>query len=454
MALVEQAVFTSAETDRSAGYQVVASSPGVSEADARQLAVWGPSHDSLLELGPDAVSINFHALPSGAYCVSRTTSAGWEYSGRGGLRVYTQCLIVSTEVLARFANNPFALTRAAVASGAMQVLERVPRRLEPLSLVGGAAPVDQTLLARLAVNPGPQRMAALVQAALDATRLAVAGTPSAGDLIAGLLSCLPPPCRPAFSFCTGLKFSSRRPFRLVALSGDSAEKRWVAHQNNITVLDLSEGMPLATGPIDGWARLITRVLASGRIAFLAAQLSKRRFDLTPADLPALGLQLLEDLDASAFRTEEAPARARVEKENSADGPSYDSAARPVAPGRAHAAHCQFARSMDAAAAAKLAAVAPSQALEAASPEILEKLEHLDDVVYEALSGQQTALEELQTLWPAVLAELGDDLVAESREQYLRYALAISEQCVAADGVRDPARAVQALDVLCLLFNEP
>ena len=33
MALIEQAVFTSAETERSAGYQVVATSPGVSEAD-------------------------------------------------------------------------------------------------------------------------------------------------------------------------------------------------------------------------------------------------------------------------------------------------------------------------------------------------------------------------------------------------------------------------------------
>jgi len=403
-----------------------------------------------------------------------------EYSGRGGLRVYTQCLIVPPDVLARFANSPFALMRAAVASGVMQVFERVPRRLEPLSLVGGAAPVDQTLLARLAVNPGAQRMAALTQAALDATRLAVAGTPSAGDLIAGLLSCLPPPCRPAFSFCTGLKFSSRRPFRLVGLSGDSAEKRWVAHQRNVTVLDLSEGVPLATGPIDGWARLITRVLASGRIAFLAAQLSKRRFDLTPADLPALGLQLLEELDASAFAAgdcpdfraagdcpnfraakmglspsecEKRPSRARVEKEDNADGPSFDPGVYPLAPGRAHAAHLQFVHSTDAATAAKLAAVAPSQSLEAASPEILEKLEHLDDVVYEALCGQETALRELQTLWPAVLADLGEDFLAESREQYLRYALAISEQCVSADGIRDPARAVQALDVLCLLFND-
>ena len=64
MAYVEQAIFTSAETGRSAGYQLVARSPGVAEADARELAVWCPSHDSLLELG-EPLSVNFHPLQIG-----------------------------------------------------------------------------------------------------------------------------------------------------------------------------------------------------------------------------------------------------------------------------------------------------------------------------------------------------------------------------------------------------
>ena len=72
---IEQAIFTSAETERAAGYQVVAQSAGVCEADARELAVWGPSHDSMLEFDSDATNINFHPLPSGAYCVSRTAPA-------------------------------------------------------------------------------------------------------------------------------------------------------------------------------------------------------------------------------------------------------------------------------------------------------------------------------------------------------------------------------------------
>ena len=49
--------------------------------------------------------------------------------------------------------------------------------------------------------------------------------------------------------------------------------------------------------------------------------------------------------------------------------------------------------------------------------------------------------------------LGPQLVAESREQYLRYALSIWETCVDAQGVHDARRSLQALDVLCVLFDE-
>src|SRR5690554_4688658 len=99
--LIEQAVFTSARTDRAEGYQLVARSPGVVEEDAREISVWCPSHDSLFEDGADAVSVNFFHLPSGAYCISKSEPAGAEYSGRRGAQVYTQCLVVSPEVLSR-----------------------------------------------------------------------------------------------------------------------------------------------------------------------------------------------------------------------------------------------------------------------------------------------------------------------------------------------------------------
>ena len=78
---VEQAIFTSVETDRQSGCQVVASSPGVCNADVCELAIWKPSRDSMHDTGADAESFNFHPLPSGAYCLSHTTATGWEHGG-------------------------------------------------------------------------------------------------------------------------------------------------------------------------------------------------------------------------------------------------------------------------------------------------------------------------------------------------------------------------------------
>ncbi len=306
MPTVEQALFSVTETDRAAGYRVVAQSRGVCDADARELAVWGPSHDSMLDLCPESESFNFHPLPSGAYCISRTRPIRQGHDS-AGLRVSTQCLIARPETLARFGNNPFALIRAASAEKAWHDGASGGSTLEPLTLTGGAVPVDQSLLGELTGDPGPENMAALVQAARESVCLAIGGTPSPRQLIAGLFSCLPPECRLEISFSTGLKFSPRRPFRIVALSGDAAERQWVANYSNVMVLDVRAGQSPPSMPIDGWARWIQRAMAAGRIDFLASQVSKRRFHLTWDDLPALGLQLLEELDDSELSDFQKPA---------------------------------------------------------------------------------------------------------------------------------------------------
>jgi len=446
MALIEQAVFTSAETDRAAGYQLVAASAGLSEADARELAVWGPSHASLLNSGPESVSFNFHPLPSGAYCVSRTTPAGFEYSGRGAARVYTQCLIVPADVLGRFANNPFAVLRAASAAGFLEVHQRVPDRLEPLRLVGRAAVVDSVLLTQLASNPGPDRLAALVKAALSSESLATAGDLATEHLVAGLINCLPPECRTEFSFSTGLKYSSRRPFRIVALPGDKREHRSMHQRYNLTLLDLAESLPPEFAPIDGWARFIREVLASGRTSFLATQFSKRRFELACEDLPALGLQLLEGLDISSLPAE--PELLADKKQEGPDsGPDWWSGIQ-----RAHAAHRRFEGSGPSTD-AKDHPAAPSESPDPDSPETLEKLELLDDLVFEAIGGEPSAMKQLRASWSQLRAELGAELLEETREQYLRHALSIWEGYRDCDGLRDPTKAMQALDVLCVLFDE-
>jgi len=481
MDLIEQAIFTSAETDHGNGYHVVSASPGVVGADLRELAVWGPSHDALLESGPHAASIGFHPLPSGASCVSRTTPSGWEYSGRG-VRVYTQCLIVPPDVLARFANNPFALLKAATAHGSLRQYETVPRGLEPFGLPGRASAVDAALLGRLCINPGPLWLASLVQAALDSVTIALAGGPPAEQVVAGLLNCLPAECRTEFSFSTGLKFSSRRPFRVVAMSGHPEEQRRVERLYNVALLRLGEEPPAEFAPVEGWSRLIHRLLKSGRISLLAKQLSRPHPEFSPRDLPLLGLQLLEEIDASSldhgavegepaigqeFPTGAESAGAPVRR--GIEPPDALSPAPPIASGgqeplpepasprgdrrSAHAPHPRFRKTAPSPPAAAGRPTAPSKQLDLGNHALLEKLERLDDLVFEAISGSEAAAQELKTLWPEIRRELGEPLLAESREHYLRYALAVWSQLGRADGTRDPVRAAQSLEVLCLLFDE-
>jgi len=481
MISIEQAVFTSAQTDRSAGYQVVATSPGVCEADIRELTVWGPSHDAMIGSATGATSVNFHPLPSGAYCVSRTTPAGSEYSGRRGARIYTQCLVVSPEALGRFANNPFALLKAVSAGGSLRAYDTVPKRLDRLRLVGRANVVDESLLGQLCRDPGPRWMGAVVQAALDSPAVGIAGRVPAERIIAGLINCMPPECRTEFSFSTGLKLSSRRPFRVVALPAETDEQRRANRLYNLSVLNLADEPPSEFTPSESWARLVERVLKSSQVSFLGRHLSEDHDDCSLQNLSAFGLQLLEELDTSLLlqgtsgsesKTDQTPTFA-LGKPRWTNDTGNRGRARPKTtspkrfpgesddPGgsneyrRGHEPHKQFQGSSSPST-PECQLTAPSKALCSDSPRMREKLRQMDDLVYQAMSGSSDSVDELRAFWPRLRTELGEEMIAESREQYLRYALKIWEEGAGhphPDNPRQSARAVQALDVICVIFDE-
>ncbi|MGD9722299.1 MAG: hypothetical protein AB7O59_11340 [Pirellulales bacterium] len=448
--LIEQAIFTSADTNRAAGYQLISRSPGLSEADARELAVWGPAHDSLLERsGELPASTNFHRLASGAYAVSRTTAAGAEYSGRGGPLVYTQFLVLPGEVLAKFANDPFAVLRAATASGAMVVYEQIPESLEPVQLGGRAPAVDTALLAQLAHRPGPTALATLLQAALSSDQLAVAANTPIESLFAGLLCLLPVECRPEFSFSTGLKFSPSRPFRLSGLPADSGAWRAIG-RHGVTLLDLDGIEPTDTLSWEGWAGCVAEILAGGRISVLATQLERRRPQLTCAALSSVADELHAALHppvleaVAAELDDDPPPVAMDEHGTSAEGHAMRQ--------RADAAHLRFAATLENAHVPQSAIEHLVETLAQQPAEVLEMLERVDDLVFTAIGGDQQALEQLQVLWPLVASEVDHDVVEQSREQYLRCALSIWSDCINAE-LRRPERAVSAIDVLCVLFDE-
>jgi hypothetical protein len=458
MNLAEQAVFTSAETSRTAGYQLVAKSEGLSEEEARALSTWGPSHGSLLKCERRTPSINFHPLPGGNYCVSRTTASGNEYSGRG-IRIYTQCLIVAPEILRQFANNAFAVMRAASASGLLKQYEKVPATLAPVPLVGRAPAVDPSLFSRARREFGNAGIARLVESALACSTMAVAGTSSADLAIAVLLNCLPPQLRPEFSFSTGLRASARRPYRVLSLGDDAEERRRTRQIDGLTLIDLADKSASQFAPTGSWARAIYQIVEAGRSSLLTRWFENHSSQLTLAQLSSLGLDLLDELNRNTIPTATAGFPSQAEPHGAEDEisnlaseeSSQASSSSPAQPTRqlAHAAHARFTGSS----AAEKREPGPSGTLACEHPQVVASLEALDDLVFAAIKGDNSSLVRLQSAWPQIKAELGEELLGQSREQYLRYALHVWDQCVEDSGFRPTDRAVNALEVLCLLFDE-
>ncbi|MBX3413127.1 MAG: hypothetical protein KF708_10600 [Pirellulales bacterium] len=466
--LIEQAVFTSAQTDWSSGYRLVSTSPGVRDVDAQELSNWGPSHDSLWEEGADASSVNFHRLPSGAYCVSRTTPAGAEYSGRRGPQIYTQCLLVNPELLARFSNNPFALLRAVIAQGSLRVHNPVPARLTPIRLVGRAAPFDQALVGQLADDPGSTWLSTLVQALVEEPRLGLMVGNNGQRVVQGLIHCLPTECRAEFSFSTGLRYSPRRPFRLICLPPAKAEARRLERRYDLRVLDLSGDPPREFEARDGWACFVDAALERRKMAWFGGQLAQPRPELDLEGLNSLGRRLMAQMSGASG--DDADEQGRPAGDSSSSGRTFGSRSRdeqgivsiPLPTNheaddeessggrRADGAHRRFEGT--AAATLRMWENLPAEVLGAAHPDIQHELETLDDTVFEAIAGNPAALMALRQLWPALLQKLGAHGVGESREQYLRHALNVWRQCIDGEEIRDPRRAIRALDVLGILYE--
>lgn len=288
---VDHAVFTSVKGNRLDGYQIARATAGVTGAETRELAQWGPAHDSLLS--PSVASVNFHTLSSGRLCVSRTFAAEAEYSGRGGARIETQFFLVCGEDFARFSNNPFRVLEAATAIGC--ATHQDPPR--PLQLMGRASPLDRTLLAELLRDPGPSALCQLLDAVLRYPTVGVAWRGPLGRLFAGLVNLLPVGCRADLSFSSGLRYSARRVFRLLALPDDVAVQKRVEKAANLKVIDLDRPLSGAA-PLGGWASVVRESLVSGRLADLGRLIDPQFSDRQPCGLAELAVDSLSLLETA------------------------------------------------------------------------------------------------------------------------------------------------------------
>jgi hypothetical protein len=251
---LEQAIFTSVKSSRLDGYQLAARSDGVSDELAKELTTWGPAHDSLWDTRRDARSVNFHHLSSGEYCLSVTTLAGEEYSGRGGGRVYTQMFVLPAEALARFAQDPFLVLRALAAAGRLVIHDEVPETLSTVPLLGRSDQPGSAHSNQVIEEVGQKIFGDLVDAVASSPSVAVLTSGHVERLFQALLHAFTPQERLAISFTTGLKGSPRRPFKLFVLPNDPAVVRQSQRVNGAKVIDLIGEDTRASGRVAAAAR--------------------------------------------------------------------------------------------------------------------------------------------------------------------------------------------------------
>lgn len=462
MITLKQAVYTSVAIDGTIDYRLAGCSEGVASEDAEFLSWWGPGSDTLLDMDSDALSYNYFSLPSGSLCVARSTAGHKRAAGDAGQAVYTQFLIVAKKDFRHFGDNPFSLIRQALACGVLETTDRIRTRLPDLSIPECPVTVDQRLLARLSESIGPRNLAIVIHQALQNSRLIVASNEPPAAIVSGIFSCLPIGVRHDFSFTTGLKYSSRRPMRLVAIGNDETERLRVRESNRSALLDLTEIGSSHNELVDGWARWIQTALSTGRIGFLAREIHRQRETISSDELFALGLQLLEDVESLSLDSCDDSSVVEFAVDSSEESPSDDDSVeqfdnsssvaedfssmdRPI--GTADSLVGMEVES------GEVSAIPQDESAANQSPEVVEMLERLDDMVYDAMAGSTEAAEDLAIWWPEVLDRLGEKLVSESREHYLDHAMKVWRRCISDQKTRDPARAAIVLDVLCTLFDE-
>lgn len=243
---LEQAIFTSVRSERLDGYQLAARSGGVSDDLAKELTSWGPAHDSLWLNQPGASSVNFHRLADDHFCVSQTTLAGAEYSGRGGGRVYTQMVVIPRDGMIKFGSDPFLVLRAIVASGRMMVYDTVPRELTTIPLIGRAGDGPPNWMPELVEKAGVESISELAEAATGSDPVTVITDLPVERLFQTLFYQLQPQQRLEIAFTTGLKPSSRRAFKLSIVPDDPSLVRQSQRMHHGQVIEILTADPHGT----------------------------------------------------------------------------------------------------------------------------------------------------------------------------------------------------------------
>ena len=228
------ATYTSVQNRRLSGYQLLNVSDGIDDKVSISLARWSPSHDGLFDGAADARSFNFFNCGDGQYGFSRTCFGGPEYSGRSGLQVFTRILILTEEQFAAFGYDASDVVQRMASSGAFHFCNSKDgqfdiRLLQPSRLRRPQNPDD------LIAHHGFRA----VQMLGRDQQLAVIGIDNTMSFLRAIFKGIDQHTRKEMSFCTGLKPTRTRPFRIQFFNKLTESLKNDLSREKIPVLDCS-----------------------------------------------------------------------------------------------------------------------------------------------------------------------------------------------------------------------
>lgn len=265
----DQAIFSSARTTTGHGYQILATSRGVTLNEKKAIHGRSPSHGGLCRTDPEARAVAFYPLGNGRVALAHSCDAGAESTGRGVRRIYTHVTLLDANELARFGFNPFNVLRAIRRAGMLEPQLQPPGELPLLELdARDAVHVDP--LHSVAETIGPRWLTYATACALDEQRLVVAGALDLYALMEAVLLGVPGPMRVHVAFSAGLRFSIGRAYGMAAVFGDTRQTQRQIRGQRLQYVEPDRERDVPRDPDDAWSAMVTRLWCQGRADELSA----------------------------------------------------------------------------------------------------------------------------------------------------------------------------------------
>lgn len=221
----------------------------ICKEDRKEIYHWSAGYSDLLG-GLRAFNLSFHPLPSGRFCLSRTFYASdfssalkdvrpnKALSSDSSYRLYTHAWVIPNQTLRYFGNHALALYRALQR-------EEIGVTVNSGGVIAGQTPsaceTVRCMIRTLASRSKSRLPSGEWEAMLESSgSLLVFGQSNLLPWFNRQLSVMSMRQREEISFCTSLRFSSRRPFQITGIGKSGRELRRAEKKFDLPVWDIRQ----------------------------------------------------------------------------------------------------------------------------------------------------------------------------------------------------------------------